>query len=64
MLTAELFLDALNKYRAWCDTGKDAKHHWGLYELWDEAIIKYAKAVNVSRSQACLEVFTVLDVKA
>lgn len=64
MISAELFLDALNKYRAWIDCGKDAANHWDKYEAWDKAILAYADFMKLKRSDACLEVFTVLDVKA
>ena len=62
--SVELFLQALNAYKVWVDSGKDTVNHWDKYEAWDAAIIAYAKAIGVSRSHASCEVFIMLDVKA
>lgn len=64
MNSVELFLDALNKYRAWIDCGKDAVNHWDKFEAWDAAILVYADAMKISRNHAACEVYAVLDVRA
>ena len=62
--SAELFLDALNKYKVWISVNKDFVNHADKFEAWDEAICVYAKAIGVSRSYAATEVFVACEVKA
>ena len=62
--SAELFLQALNAYKVWISVNKDFVNHADKFEAWDEAILAYAKAVNVSRSHAATEVFVACEVKA
>lgn len=63
MNVTEMFLDACRLYKVWCDTGKDAANCWDDYEAWDAAVIAFAKAINLSRSDACNYVFTAVLVK-
>ena len=60
----ELYLKALDAYKAWIATGKDFVNHADKFEAWDVAILAYAKAVNVSRSHAATEIFVACEVKA
>lgn len=63
MNVTEMFLDACRLYKVWCDTGKDAANCWDDYEAWDAAVIAFAKAINLSRSDACTYVFQSVQVK-
>jgi len=56
MNTTELFLQAVNAYRAWINTGMDFKDFTHLFLEWDEAVIAYMTEANLNRMQAIHEV--------
>ena len=56
MTATELFLKTVDAYKAWIATGKDFVAHSDLYEAWDEAVLAYAKAMNLSRNDASLHI--------
>lgn len=56
MNTTELFLQAVNAYRAWVNVGKDFKEFTHLFLEWDEAVIAYMTEARVNRMQAINEV--------
>jgi len=47
MNTTELFLQAVNAYRAWVNTGMDFKDFTHLFLEWDEAVIAYMSEAGV-----------------
>jgi hypothetical protein len=57
-----LFLDAINAYKAWIDTGKDFLNHADLFDVWDEAVCAYAQAVFISRNRAVCQILQGLEV--
>jgi hypothetical protein len=58
----ELFLKAINAYKAWCDCGKDFKDNWQLFEIWDQAVMDYADAVFIRRNQAVSHIVQAMGV--
>jgi hypothetical protein len=56
MNATELFLKTIDAYKAWIKTGMDFMSFSDLYERWDEALLEYAKAMNISRSEASLHI--------
>jgi hypothetical protein len=60
MNTTELFLKTIDAYKAWSKTGMDFCCHSDLYEAWDEALLAFAKSMNVSRSDAATYVYVVI----
>ena len=62
MMSEQLFLKAINAYKAWCDTGKDFLNHSDVFEAWDDAVCDYADAIFVKRSQAVSHVVMSLKV--
>jgi len=61
-MSEQLFLKAVNAYRAWCETGKDFLNHSDLFEAWDDAVCDYADAIYVKRAQAVSHVVMSLKV--
>ena len=57
MLQAELFIKAVNAYKPWCKSGMDFVDFTHLYEALDEAVMNYARACNISRNDACTQVY-------
>jgi hypothetical protein len=58
----ELFLDAVNAYKAWINTGKDFVNHADLYDSWDDAVNAYADQAMLRRNQAVSHVVQALGV--
>jgi hypothetical protein len=56
MNATELFLKTIDAYKAWIKTGMDFMSFSDLYERWDEALLAYAKAMNITRSEASLHI--------
>jgi hypothetical protein len=56
MNATELFLKTVDAYKAWIDTGMNHREFAHLYEAWDEAVLAYAKAMNLSRNDASLHI--------
>ena len=56
MNSTELFLKTVDAYKAWIDTGMNHREFAHLYEAWDEAVLAYAKAMNLSRNDASLHI--------
>jgi hypothetical protein len=56
MNATELFLKTVDAYKAWIDTGMNHREFAHLYEAWDEAVLAYAKAINLSRNDASLHI--------
>lgn len=56
MNPTELFLKTVDAYKAWIDTGMNHREFAHLYEAWDEAVLAYAKAMNLSRNDASLHI--------
>lgn len=56
MNATELFLKTIDAYKAWIKTGMDFMSFSDLYERWDKALLEYAKAMNISRSEASLHI--------
>ena len=61
MNTTELFLKTVDAFQAWIATGKNFATHSDLYERWDSALLEYAKAMNLSRSDASLHIFVAVN---
>jgi len=61
MNTEELFLQAINAYRVWINTGKDFVNHADLYDVWDDAVMAYAQAVNLQRNRAVHQILQGLE---
>lgn len=57
MNTTELFLKTIDAFKAWIDSGKNFATHSDLYERWDSALLEYAKAMNLSRSDAATHIY-------
>jgi len=57
MLQAELFIKAVNAYKTWCKSGMDFNSFAHLYDEWDDAVMNYARACNISRNDACTQVY-------
>jgi hypothetical protein len=62
MSSEQLFLQAVSAYRTWIDCGKDFLNHSDLFEAWDDAVLAYADAIYVKRSQAVTHVVMALKV--
>lgn len=60
MNTTELFLKTVDAYKTWSKTGMDHKNFTHLYEAWDEALMAFAKSMNLSRSDASTYVYVVI----
>jgi len=56
MNTTELFLQAVNAYRAWVNTGMDFKDFTHLFLKWDEAVIAYMTEAGINRMEAIYQV--------
>ena len=56
MNATELFLKTVDAYKAWINTGMNHREFAHLYEAWDEAVLAYAKAMNLSRNDASLHI--------
>lgn len=56
MTATELFLKTVDAYKAWINTGMNHREFAHLYEAWDEAVLAYAKAMNLSRNDASLHI--------
>ena len=56
MTATELFLKTVDAYKAWIATGMNHREFAHLYEAWDEAVLAYAKAMNLSRNDASLHI--------
>jgi hypothetical protein len=57
MNATELFLKTVDAYKAWIATGKDFLLFSDLYERWDSSLLEYAKAMNLSRSDAATHIY-------
>jgi hypothetical protein len=55
--TTELFLKTIDAYKAWIRTGMDFMSFSDLYERWDKALLEYAEAMNLSRSDAATHIY-------
>jgi hypothetical protein len=62
MNATELFLKTVDAYKAWVETGMNHKEFSDLYERWDEAVLAYAKSMNITRRQAADHVYEAVDV--
>jgi recombinational DNA repair ATPase RecF len=62
MFSEQLFLKAVDAYKAWLETGKDFLNHSDVFEAWDEAVLAYAESINLKRSQAVTHVVMGLKV--
>jgi len=60
-LPEELFLDAVNAYKAWVACGKDFLNHAQLFDVWDDAVTAYGQAVFLERNRAVHQVLQGLD---
>ena len=58
----QLFLKAVDAYKAWLETGKDFLNHSDLFEAWDDAVLAYADAIYVKRNRAVTHVVMALKV--
>jgi hypothetical protein len=56
MNTTELFLQAVNAYKAWVRTGMDFKDFTHLFLKWDEAVIAYMTEAGINRMEAIYQV--------
>lgn len=56
MTPTELFLKTVDAYKAWIATGKNFALYSDLYDRWDEAVLAYARSMNISRNEASLHV--------
>jgi hypothetical protein len=61
-MQTQLFLKTVDAYKAWVETGMNHKEFSDLYERWDEAVIAYAKSMNITRRQAADHVYEAVDV--
>jgi hypothetical protein len=57
----ELFLDAVNAYKAWVACGKDFLNHAYLFDVWDDAVTAYGQAVFLERNRAVHQVLQGLE---
>ena len=46
----DLFIEAVNAYRAWCKSGKDHKTSQHLFDAWDNAVAAYCEVNSMRRS--------------
>jgi hypothetical protein len=60
MNTTELFLKTIDAYKTWVKTGMDHKNFAHLYDAWDDALMAFAKSMNVSRGDAANYVYVVI----
>jgi hypothetical protein len=58
----DLFLDAVNAYKAWVATGKDFVNHADLFDVWDDAVTAYGQAVFLERNRAVHQVLQGLEI--
>lgn len=56
-----LFLEAINAYKAWVNTGKDFLNHADLFEAWDDAVTAYGQSVFLERNRAVHQVLQGLE---
>lgn len=56
-----LFLEAINAYKAWIDTGKDFLNHSDLFDAWDDAVTAYGQSVFLERNRAVHQVLQGLE---
>jgi len=57
MNQVELFIAAVNAYKTWIKAGMDFNSFAHLYDEWDNAVMAYARACNISRNDACTQVY-------
>ena len=57
----ELFLDAVNAYKAWVACGKDFVNHAHLFDVWDDAVVAYGQSVFLERNRAVHQVLQGLE---
>jgi len=57
MLQAELFIAAVTAYKTWIKAGMSFTDFAYLYDEWDNAVMNYARACNISRNDACTQVY-------
>jgi hypothetical protein len=62
MNTTELFLKAVNAYKAWINTGMDFSDFTDLYDAWDEAVIAYMTDAGVNRMVAINQIRRALGI--
>jgi hypothetical protein len=58
----ELFLQAIEAYKAWVNTGKDFLNHADLFDVWDDAVTAYAQSVFLDRNRAVHQVLQGLEI--
>lgn len=58
----ELFLQAIEAYKAWVNTGKDFLNHADLFNVWDDAVTAYAQSVFLDRNRAVHQVLQGLEI--
>jgi hypothetical protein len=64
MNATELFLKAVDAYKAWDDTGKDFVDHSHLWEAWDEAVVAFTREAGMNRMQAIFAVRNSLGMRS
>ena len=57
MSKTELFLKTVDAYKTWVSSGMNFQSFTDLYEAWDEALLSYAEAMSISRSEATFHVY-------
>jgi hypothetical protein len=63
MTKTELFLNAVDSYKTWVKTGMDFVSFSNLYDAWDDAVQAYAAEMNISRSDACTQVYCAIEME-
>ena len=57
----ELFLEAIEAYKAWVDCGKDFLNHPDVFDAWDHAVTAYGQSVFLERNRAVHQVLQGLE---
>jgi recombinational DNA repair ATPase RecF len=57
----QLFLEAINAYKAWLATSKDFLNHADLFDVWDDAVTAYGQSVFLERNRAVHQVLQGLE---
>ena len=58
----ELFLQAIEAYKAWLDTGKDFLNHSDLFDAWEDAVTAYGQSVFLDRNRAVHQVLQGMEI--
>ena len=56
-----LFLEAVNAYKAWLETGKDFLNHSDLFDVWDDAVTAYGQSIFLERNRAVHQILQGLE---